>query len=88
MCGFVVGYGAVIVKNGLRICGSGAALANSPVQQNKAYFEAKLQSSGGAQYLYLHTIAHDMPRAGPKLVHYVFCFFICAEFLLICSTAI
>jgi hypothetical protein len=34
------------VKNGQRICGSGAALANTPIVQNKAYFEAKLQSSG------------------------------------------
>ena len=42
----LVGYGVVIVKNGHRICGTGAALANAPIQQNKAYFEAKLQSSG------------------------------------------
>jgi len=40
------GYGVVIVKNGQRICGTGAALANAPIVQNKAYFEAKLQSSG------------------------------------------
>jgi len=40
------GYGVVIVKNGRRICGTGAALANAPIVQNKAYFEAKLQSSG------------------------------------------
>lgn len=38
--------GVVIVKNGSRICGSGAALTNTPIHQNKAYFEAKLQSSG------------------------------------------
>jgi len=43
---FVAGYGVVIVKNGQRICGTGAALANAPIVQNKAYFEAKLQSSG------------------------------------------
>jgi len=43
---FVTGYGVVIVKNGQRICGTGAALANAPIVQNKAYFEAKLQSSG------------------------------------------
>jgi len=35
-----------VVKNGQRICGTGAALANAPIVQNKAYFEAKLQSSG------------------------------------------
>ena len=43
---FSAGYGVVIVKNGQRICGTGAALANAPIVQNKAYFEAKLQSSG------------------------------------------
>lgn len=68
--GFVIGHGVVIVKSGLRICGSGAALANAPVQQSKAYFEAKLQSSGGSQYPNLHTIVHDKPRAGPQLVYY------------------
>lgn len=36
----------VIVKNGHRICGSGAALANTPIQQNKAYFEVTIQQSG------------------------------------------
>ena len=41
-----LGYGVVIVKNGHRICGSGGCLANAPIAQNKAYFEAKLQSSG------------------------------------------
>jgi hypothetical protein len=41
-----MGYGVVIVKNGHRICGTGAAIANAPIAQNKAYFEAKLQSSG------------------------------------------
>jgi uncharacterized membrane protein YadS len=41
-----VGKDVVIVKNGRRICGSGAALANAPILQNKAYFEAKVQSSG------------------------------------------
>jgi len=43
---FVAGYNVVVVKSGRRICGSGAALANAPIVQNKAYFEAKLQSSG------------------------------------------
>jgi len=43
---FAAGYGVVVVKNGQRICGTGAALANAPIVQNKAYFEAKLQSSG------------------------------------------
>ena len=34
------------MKNGKRICGTGAALANAPIVQNKAYFEVKLQSTG------------------------------------------
>jgi hypothetical protein len=46
-----LGYGVVIVKNGRRICGTGAALANAPIVQNKAYFEAKLQSSGLLEWL-------------------------------------
>jgi len=45
-CDWSAGYNVVIVKNGRRICGSGAALANAPIAQNKAYFETKLQSSG------------------------------------------
>ena len=40
------GNDVVIVKSGRRICGTGAALANAPIVQDKAYFEAKLQSSG------------------------------------------
>lgn len=40
------GNDVVIVKNGRRICGTGGALANAPIVQNKAYFEVKLQSTG------------------------------------------
>ena len=36
----------VIVKSGRRICGSGAALANAPIVQDKAYFEMKIQCAG------------------------------------------
>jgi hypothetical protein len=43
---FIVGQGVVIVKNGQRICGTGGALASAPIEQTKAYFETKLQSSG------------------------------------------
>ena len=35
----------VIVKSGHRICGSGAALATSPIHQDKAYFEVKVQQA-------------------------------------------
>lgn len=41
-----MGNEVVIVKNGHRICGGGAALANAPIVQNKAYFEVKIQQSG------------------------------------------
>uniref|UniRef100_A0A0K8R891 SPRY domain-containing protein 7 n=1 Tax=Ixodes ricinus TaxID=34613 RepID=A0A0K8R891_IXORI len=41
-----MGQDVVIVKNGQRICGSGAALANAPLVQNKSYFEVKLQQNG------------------------------------------
>lgn len=43
---FCAGHEVVIVKSGHRICGSGAALANAPLLQNKCYFEAKIQSGG------------------------------------------
>lgn len=41
-----MGNDVVIVKNGKRICGTGAALSNAPIAQDKAYFEVKLQSTG------------------------------------------
>lgn len=41
-----MGTDVVIVKNGQRICGTGAALATCPIVQDKAYFESKLQSTG------------------------------------------
>ncbi|XP_072034810.1 SPRY domain-containing protein 7-like [Amphiura filiformis] len=41
-----MGNDVVIVKAGMRICGTGAALANAPLVQDKSYFEMKLQSTG------------------------------------------
>merc|ERR1712038_212378 len=41
-----MGNDVVVVKSGKRICGSGGAMANAPLVQNKSYFEAKLQSTG------------------------------------------
>ncbi|KAK6962889.1 SPRY domain-containing protein 7 [Biomphalaria glabrata] len=41
-----MGNDVVIVKNGHRICGTGAALANAPIAQNKAYYEIKIQCTG------------------------------------------
>ncbi|KAJ8309703.1 hypothetical protein KUTeg_011568 [Tegillarca granosa] len=32
--------------NGIEICGTGAALSNAPIAQDKAYFEVKIQSTG------------------------------------------
>lgn len=40
------GNGAVIVKSGKRLCGSGGCLATVEIVQDKSYFEAKLQSNG------------------------------------------
>ena len=36
----------MIVKSGHRICGTGAALANAPLAQDKSYFELKIQCGG------------------------------------------
>ena len=41
-----LGVDCVIVKSGRRICGTGAALANAPLVQDKSYFEAKVQCEG------------------------------------------
>ncbi|XP_018056363.1 PREDICTED: SPRY domain-containing protein 7 [Atta colombica] len=41
-----MGNEVVIVKNGLRICGSGGALTNAPLLQSKSYFEVKIQQGG------------------------------------------
>ena len=40
------GHDVVIVKNGRRLCGTGGALSNVPIIQNKAYFEIKIQANG------------------------------------------
>ena len=34
------------VKNGSRLCGTGAVKASTPILQNKAYWEVKVQQSG------------------------------------------
>ncbi|CAG9854940.1 unnamed protein product [Phyllotreta striolata] len=41
-----MGYEVVVVKGGLRVCGSGAVLGNAPLVQSKSYFEVKIQQSG------------------------------------------
>lgn len=41
-----MGNDVVIVKKGHRICGTGGAISTSPIVQNKAYFEVKVQQTG------------------------------------------
>lgn len=41
-----IGNDVVVVKNGLRICGKGAALGSAPLVQTKSYFEVKVQQEG------------------------------------------
>ena len=36
----------MLVKSGRRLCGSGVALANAPLLQEKSYFEVKVQTDG------------------------------------------
>lgn len=43
---WLLGVNAVVLKNGSRLCGSGGALANSQIIQNKAYFEITIQQAG------------------------------------------
>mmetsp|Transcript_31136 Transcript_31136/g.81611 ORF Transcript_31136/g.81611 Transcript_31136/m.81611 type:complete len:201 (-) Transcript_31136:224-826(-) len=40
------GEHVVLVKGGTRVCGSGGAIGNAPLNQNKSYWEVKLQTSG------------------------------------------
>ena len=42
----LLGQEAVVVKNGSRLCGTGAARSSTPILQNKAYWEFKLQQAG------------------------------------------
>ncbi|VDK69437.1 unnamed protein product [Litomosoides sigmodontis] len=41
-----MGDDVVLLKNGQRICGSGAALSTAPIVQNKAYFQVNIQQTG------------------------------------------
>lgn len=41
-----LGHEVVVVKNGLRVCGTGGALGSQPLIQTKSYFEVKLQQDG------------------------------------------
>lgn len=50
----------MIVKSGKRICGTGAALANAPLVQDKSYFEMKIQCSGKDDRLSVSEYMHLM----------------------------
>eukprot|EP00124_Ichthyophonus_hoferi_P001374 Ihof_evm8s69 gene=Ihof_evmTU8s69 len=41
-----MGSDCVVLKNGLRLCGSGGCLANAPLIQDKSYFEMRIQAAG------------------------------------------
>jgi len=41
-----MGQEAVVVKNGLRLCGTGSARGTAPILQDKAYWEVKVQQGG------------------------------------------
>ena len=41
-----MGQEAVVVKNGLRLCGTGSARGSAPILQDKAYWEVKVQQGG------------------------------------------
>lgn len=55
-----LGVDCVIVKSGKRICGTGAALANAPLVQDKSYFEMKIQCSGKDDRLSVSEYMHLM----------------------------
>nr|CAG4648921.1 EOG090X0EPP [Polyphemus pediculus] len=40
------GQEVVLLKNGMRICGTGGVLGNTPIMQDKAYFEVRIQQTG------------------------------------------
>lgn len=52
----------VIVKNGHRICGSGGALGSAAIQQDKSYFEVKVQQSSSEFGVGLASCGVDLNR--------------------------
>jgi len=54
-----MGQEAVVVKNGLRLCGTGSSRGSTPILQDKAYWEVKVQQ-GGAWSAGLATPAADL----------------------------
>jgi len=56
-----MGHEAVVVKNGLRLCGTGSARGSAPILQDKAYWEVKIQQ-GGLWSVGLCTPAADLNK--------------------------
>jgi len=56
-----MGHEAVVVKNGLRLCGTGSARGSAPILQDKAYWEVKIQQ-GGLWSVGLATPAADLNK--------------------------
>ncbi|WKX97257.1 hypothetical protein Q1695_013149 [Nippostrongylus brasiliensis] len=59
------GKDVVILKEGERICGTGAALGTLPIVQNKAYFQVNLQQNGvwGVGIGNSHAVLDKVPPA-------------------------
>lgn len=62
----LAGHEMVIIKGGQRVCGSGCALGNAPLVQNKSYFEVKLQQ-GGVWAVGVATRETDLNRVHGKI---------------------
>ena len=58
-----MGQEAVVVKNGMRLCGTGAARGSSPILQDKAYWEVKIQQ-GGVWSVGIATPSADLNKVG------------------------
>jgi len=56
-----MGQEAVVVKNGMRLCGTGSARGSSPILQDKAYWEVKIQQ-GGAWSIGIATPSADLNK--------------------------
>ncbi len=72
---YILGVDCVIVKSGRRICGTGAALANSPLVQDKSYFEVKIQCEGMfTVHTHIHITVEHLNKPGHiGASHFVLC---------------
>ncbi|XP_014244246.1 SPRY domain-containing protein 7 [Cimex lectularius] len=69
-----VGHEVVLIKNLVRVCGSGGTLCTAPLVQNKSYFEVKVQQ-GGVWGVGVATRSADLnkPPGGLDSESWVFC---------------